>query len=97
MGESSNYWTCGGCGRRVFRPWGAAAAVRRAGCVSVRIKVDGACAQHVVAVRRLLSAHVAAGDEVLAAVEPQQLRPREVAQWAAEVRIELGELAFRSA
>lgn len=63
----------------------------------MRIRVDGACAQHVLAVRRLLSAHVAAGDEVLAAVEPQPLRPREVGKWAAEMRTELGALAAGSA
>ena len=62
----------------------------------MRIRVDGACAEHVLAVRRLLSAHVAAGDEVLAAVEPRPLRPREVGKWAAEMRTELGTFATDS-
>lgn len=88
MADESS-WSCAGCGRPVCRTWGAAAAVRAAGQVTVRIRVYGACAAHVAQVQRLLSAEVTSGGEVLVVADVQRLRPRHVARWATAMRSEL--------
>lgn len=89
MSRSVHAWRCVDCGRRVYRTYGAAAAVRVADVVDVRIRVEGACAEHLPHVEQLLTRHVSAGGVVVSRHDVQPLRPQDVIGWAATVRTDL--------
>ena len=90
MGRSRHAWHCIDCGQPVFRTYGAAAAVQVADVVDVRIRVEGACAEHLSNVQQLLNSEVSAGGVVVSRRDVQPLRPQDVVGWAATVRIDLG-------
>jgi hypothetical protein len=63
--------------------------------VKVRIRVEGACAEHVPLVQQLLNRDVTAGGTVVSHHDPQPLRTQDVTGWAAGVRTSLSRLASR--
>ena len=77
--------------RPVFRTYGAAAAAEVADMVDVRIRVEGACAEHLPLVKQLLSRDVTAGGTVVSQHHPESVRPQDLIGWAATVRAALAQ------